>query len=118
MLPSAAVSLTPVTTTVCGVAQFDGVKVRLLTETVPSVVSLEETAIVTSAAGAASRKTWKLAVPPASVVMRPPGGTTAMPGRRSASAVTSAAVKAPAEAPGGLGSCRDRRHACLRFRQP
>ena len=41
----------PVTVTVCGTFQLAGVKVRLEVETVPSVVSLELTATVTSAVG-------------------------------------------------------------------
>ena len=49
-----------------------GVKVRLAGATVPSVVSLEDRPMVTSAVGWVLSTTVKVAVPPASVVTRPP----------------------------------------------
>ena len=47
--------------------------------TVPSVVSLELSPIVTSAVGCASSTTVNVAVPPASVVVSPLVGVTVMP---------------------------------------
>ena len=67
--PSSTSSFTPVTVTVCGVAQLAAVKVRLAGATVPSVVSLLEIPVETSAVGSAFRTTVKVAVPPASVVL-------------------------------------------------
>jgi hypothetical protein len=49
--PSWTASSTPVTVTVCGVAQFAAVKVSDAGATVPSAVWLELSAIVTSAVG-------------------------------------------------------------------
>ena len=72
--------MTPVTVTVCATFQFAVVKVRLAGLTVPSVVSLELSAIVTSAVGCVLSTTVKVAVPPASVVVRPAVGVTVMPG--------------------------------------
>ena len=72
-------SSAPVTVTVWAVLQLPGVKVREPEETVPSVVSLEAMAMVTLAVGAESSTTSKLAVPPASVVVRPLVGLTLMP---------------------------------------
>ena len=71
--------MTPVTVTVCGTFQFALVKVRLAGLTVPSVVSLELRPIVTSAVGCVFSTTVKVAVPPASVVVRPDVGVTVMP---------------------------------------
>ena len=68
------------TVTVCGAFQLAAVNVRLAGATVPSVVSLELSAIVTSAVGCAVSTTVKVAVPPASVVVRPEVGVTVMPG--------------------------------------
>ena len=51
MFPSVRVSSTPVIVTVWGTFQLAGVKVRLEVETVPSVVSLELTGMVTLAVG-------------------------------------------------------------------
>ena len=73
------VSLTPVTVTVCGIFQLAGVNVRLAGSTVPSAVSVELSAIVTSAVGCDVRTTVYVAVPPASVVVRPKVGETVMP---------------------------------------
>ena len=69
------------TVTVCAVFQLAVVKVRLAGETVPSVVSLELSAIVTSAVGCVLSTTVKVAVPPASVVVSPVVGVTVIPGR-------------------------------------
>ena len=71
--------MTPVTVTVCGTFQFAVVKVRLAGLTVPSVVSLELSPMVTSAVGWVFSTTVKVAVPPASVVVRPDVGVTVMP---------------------------------------
>ena len=79
MSPSSRKSLTPVTVTVCGVFQFAFVKVTLAGLTVPSTVLLELRPIVTSAVGCEFSTTVKVAVPPASVVVRPEVGVTVMP---------------------------------------
>ena len=76
MLPSSRLSSTPVTVTVCGVLQFADVNVSEAGLTVPSVVSLELTAMVTSAVGWLSSTTVKVAVPPASVVVNAVAGVT------------------------------------------
>ena len=76
------------TVTVCAVLQLAAVKVRLAGETVPSVVSLQDRAIVTSAVGWLSSMTVKVAVPPASVVIRPLVGLTVMPALSSSELVT------------------------------
>ena len=54
-------------------------KVTLAGLTVPSVASLELTPIVTSAVGCEFRTIVNVAVPPASVVVRPDVGVTVMP---------------------------------------
>ena len=59
--------------------QFAVVKVTLAGLTVPSTVLLELRPIVTSAVGCDVRTTVKVAVPPASVVVRPEVGVTVMP---------------------------------------
>ena len=79
MSPSSAKSSTPVTVTVRGVFQLPVVNVRLAGLTVPSVVSLEVRPMVTSAVGCDANTTVKVAVPPASVVVRPKVGVTVMP---------------------------------------
>ena len=79
--PSSTSSLTPVTVTVCGVLQFAGVNVRLPGEATPSLRLLEETGIVTLAEGADSSTTVKVALPPASVVVKREVGLTVMPER-------------------------------------
>ena len=65
------VSLTPVTVTVCVALQFAGVKVRLDTLTVPSVMSLLTTGTLTVARGWLTSETWNVTVPPASLVVMP-----------------------------------------------
>ena len=67
------------TVTVCGVFQLAAVKVNVAGDTVPSVVSLDEMPIVTSAAGCVLSTTVNVAVPPASVVTRPAIGVTVIP---------------------------------------
>ena len=69
MVPSSRVSSTPVTVTVCAVFQSAAVKVRLAGATVPSPVSLEVRAMVTSAVGWALSTTVKVAVPAAASVV-------------------------------------------------
>ena len=71
MSPSSRASSTPVTVTVCATFQFPLVKMRLAGLTVPSVGLLELRAIVTSAVGSVVSTTVNVAVPPASVVVRP-----------------------------------------------
>ena len=68
-LPSASVSSTPVTVTVCGAFQLSGVKVSAAGATVPSVVSLLDRPMVTLDVGRELSTSRKLAVPPASVVV-------------------------------------------------
>ena len=68
------------TVTVCAVLQLAGVKVRLVGETVPSVVSLLDRSMLTLALGWVPSTTVKVALPPASVVTRPLLGLTVMPG--------------------------------------
>ena len=72
-------SETPVTVIVCGVFQLALVKVTLAALTVPSVGSFEIKPIVTSAVGCEFSTTVKVAVPPASVVVKPDVGVTVMP---------------------------------------
>ena len=67
------------TVTAWDVLQFAAVKVTLAGETVPSLVSLELRPIVTSAVGWVFRTTVNVAVPPASVVVRPLVGLTVIP---------------------------------------
>ena len=74
------ITRTPVVVTVCGVLQLAGVKVRVVGEAVPSVVSEEERPMVTLAAGSVSSTTLKESIPPASVVTSPSTGVTVMPG--------------------------------------
>src|SRR5215470_10739304 len=69
MLPSSTASSTPVTVAVWLVFQLAEVKVNEAGLTVPSVVSLLLSPIVTSAVGAWVRRMVKVAVPPASVVL-------------------------------------------------
>ena len=59
--------------------QLAGVNVSDAGATVPSVVSLLDRAIITSALGWVSSTTVKSAVPPASVVIKPMIGVTVMP---------------------------------------
>src|SRR5262245_50426985 len=66
--------------------QLSGVKVRLATETVPSVVSPELTGMVTFAAGFVVRTTRNDAPEPPSVVTRPVRLVTLTPGARCATA--------------------------------
>ncbi len=73
--------------TVWAVSQLAGVNVRLVVEIVPSVVSLEEIAIVTFAVGWLSRTTVKVSVPPASVVTSPLVGETVIPAALASSSV-------------------------------
>ena len=76
------------TVTVCAMFQLATVKVRLAGVAVPSVVSLLDRAMLTSALGWLLSTTVKLAVPPASVVVRPLVGTTVMPALSSSVLVT------------------------------
>ena len=66
--------------TVWGVFQLAVVKVKLVLSTVPSAVLLLVNGMVTSAVGWLFRTTVKLAVPPASVVVKPVVGVTVIPG--------------------------------------
>src|SRR5438876_898754 len=79
MFPSATKSFTPVTVTVWGVFQFADVNVRLAGATVPSAVLLDEIPTETLAVGCELSTTVNVAVPPASVVVRPEVGETVTP---------------------------------------
>jgi len=74
--------------TVCAVFQFEGVKTRFVNETVPSAVLLLLIGIVTFAVGLLVSTTVKVAVPPASVVVRPDVGLMVMPAVSSSTLVT------------------------------
>ena len=78
-MPSISLSSAPVTVTVWALFQLAGVKVRLAGETVPSVISLLATGIVTFAVGWLLSTTVKVAVPPDSVVVRPLVGLAVIP---------------------------------------
>ena len=67
------------TVTVCGTFQFAAVNVTLAGETVPSVVSLDESGIVTSAVGCEVSTTVKVTDVPASEVEVPLGAPTVIP---------------------------------------
>ena len=71
--------MTPLTVTVWAIFQFNEVNVRLEADTVPSAVLLLLIGIVTFASGLLVSATVKLEVPPASVVVNPEVGPTAMP---------------------------------------
>ena len=87
-MPSTTASFTPVTVTVWSTFQFTLVKTRLVGVTVPSVVLLELSAIVTSAVGWDVSTTVKVVVPPASVVVSPDVGVTVMPATSSSVLLT------------------------------
>src|SRR5438093_1047893 len=70
---------TPVTVTIWAKFKLAAVKVRLEVETVPSAVLLEDRPRVTAAVGWLVRTTLNVAVPPASVVVRPAVGVTVNP---------------------------------------
>ena len=74
--------------TVCGVFQLSLVKVTLAWLTVPSVVSDEISPSVTLAVGRAVSTTVNVAVPPASVVIRPEVGVSVKPAVSSSVLVT------------------------------
>ena len=78
--PSVTRSNTPVMVTVRATFQSVVVKVSTPGVTVPSVASLEASAMVTFAVGAVLSTTEKVAVPPSSVVVSPEVGVTVMPG--------------------------------------
>src|SRR5438552_8276256 len=79
MLPSWTWSSTPVTVTVCATFQFAVVKVSDAGATVPSVRSFDDNPIVTFAVGWLVRTIVNVAVPPASVGVRPDVGFTVIP---------------------------------------
>jgi len=79
------VRFTAFTVTVCGVFQLAVVKVTLAGETVPSVVSLLLSPMVTLSVDGVSSTMVKLSVPPHSVVTSPEMGLTVMPGGPSSS---------------------------------
>ena len=89
-LPSATASSTPVTVTVWALFQFAVVKVRLAGLTVPSVVSLLESPIVTLAVGWVLQHHREAGRAPASVVTRPLTGFTVIPGEGSLSVFVTA----------------------------
>src|SRR5437870_1734669 len=69
-------STVPVTVTVCGVFQVWAVKIRLAGLGVPAAGCGDLRCRVTSDVGADASATEKIAVPPRSVVTRPPWGMT------------------------------------------
>jgi hypothetical protein len=69
MLPSMSGSSMPVTVTVCRPFQLAEVKVRPVRSGVPSEVSLVDTGMVTFCVGRELRRTVKVPVPAASVVL-------------------------------------------------
>ena len=87
-MPSCLKSSAPVTVTTCGMFQSSAVNVSALVEGVPSLLLLEASAITTSSVGARLRNTLKLAVPPASVVVKPPVGVTEIPDCSSSLLIT------------------------------
>src|SRR3954468_21087632 len=84
---SGSTSSTPVTVTLCGTFQLDGVKVRLETETVPSAVLELDTPNVTFADGWLCRTTVNEALAPVSGVTKPLVGVTLMPATSSSALV-------------------------------
>ena len=72
-------TMTPVTVTVCAVFQFALVNVSDAGDTVPAAVSSDDRSTSTSAVGSAVNTTVNVAVPPASVVVRPEVGVTVTP---------------------------------------
>ena len=74
--------------TVCAVFQFVDVNVTLAGLTAPSVTSSELSAMLTSALGCDVSLTVNVAVPPASVVVRPDVGLTVTPAASSSVLVT------------------------------
>src|SRR5436190_947506 len=79
----------------CATFQFALVNVTDEAETVPSAVLDEVSEKVTLAVGRELRTTENVAVPPASVVVKPDTGLTVMPGVSSSvfTAVTSAGLR-------------------------
>ena len=69
-------SSTPYTVTVLAPLQLNGVKVSELGLTTPSLVSVEDTAMLTSLVGWAPSTTVKVSLRPSSVVVSPPWGET------------------------------------------
>ena len=78
-LPSTMKSSTPVTVTVCALFQFADVNVTGDGATVPSAVFELLNPTVTLAVGCEVSTTVNVAVPPASVVVRPLVGLTVIP---------------------------------------
>ena len=100
MAPSSTKSSTPVSVTVWAVFQLAELNVRLAGETVPSAVLLDERPIVTFAFGCELSTTVKVAVPPASVVVRPDVGVIVKPG--STTVITPSFTSAPFEMAGAI----------------
>ncbi len=88
MLPSATLSSTPVSVTVCATFQFAAVNTRLAGRAVPSAGFEDDSGIVTFATGCELSLTVNVAVPPASVVVRPATGFTVTPETSSSWFVT------------------------------
>ena len=93
MLPSWTASSTPVTVTVRLTFQFAEVNVSEVGAAVPSFVLSLATAMTTSDDGRLVKRTVNVAVPPASVVIRPATGVTVAPAMSSSLFVT--ATSAP-----------------------
>src|SRR2546428_638028 len=85
---SSTASSTPVTVTVCATFQSSAVNVSEAGATVPSVTSLEESPIVTSAVGCVTSTNVEIAAPPASVVVTAATGATVMHATSSSVLVT------------------------------
>src|SRR5437764_7323117 len=95
MSPSSKESSTPVMVIVCATFQLADVNSTVAVDSEPSDWLLEATSIDTSAVGCELSTIWKVAVPPASVVVKPSTGTIVIPGASSSALVTdtSAAFK-------------------------
>src|SRR5262245_2789 len=86
--PSSTGSSTPVTVTVRGRFQFEVVKESVVGDTVPSLGSELESPRLTLDDGWLVSTTVKVALPPASVVVSPDTGSTAIPRASSSRFVT------------------------------
>ena len=90
-------SFTPVTVIVRATFQLTEVNVTLAGATVPSLTSSLESAIVTSAVGWLPSTTVNVAVPPASVVIRPASGEMVMFAASSSEFVTATSAASKPE---------------------
>src|SRR5574342_344852 len=93
--PSATESSTPVTVTVCETLQFAAVNTRLAGDTTPSAGLLEDSGMVTSAAGCELSTTVKVTEVPDSEVEVPLGAPTMIPATSLSALETDTAPAAP-----------------------